>query len=386
MSLKSPADIANSLLKQWLRTDKRLELLSDETPWPIQIRIGKPTAHQMRNDLTEVKEFLEKWRTVKVGRVNWAKVGYRGLAETLEIPESLELASLEDWIESTGNQSIQSEFRKLREILENTDPVFQPLLIRRRQLINSMKVEDCLKAIEVASLLSPGCAKGIPLRGISLAGIDTKFIENHQILITGLLDIRFPGTVKTEGLEKFLGTIPSDFHWLLVVDLDGRLLPMERIRVRDTEMLERELPGKRILIVENEQCLHLIPKLEDTIAILGAGLNLSWLSAPWLSDRILGYWGDIDTWGLTMLATARLKQPGVSSLLMNEATFTRFENKGAVAEPVHATSAPPRGLKEEEKLLYSRLIATRRGRLEQEFLSREVVQNEMYKWVGSDSE
>lgn len=383
MSLKLPEDIAFGLVRQWARTDKRLELMSADTLWPICIRIGKPTAQEIRNDLKKVKNFLASWSGVKTGRVNWMSVAYRGLAEPLNIPESLELASTEEWIESTRNHAIQSEFRKLKGILENTDAIYHDLLIRRRQLVNSMETNDCIKAVEVASLLSPACAAGIPLRGISLAGIDTKFIENNQTLVADLLDIRFDGVVKPIGLEAFLGTIPSDFHWLLVVDLDGDLLPMERIRVRDTELLERELPGKRVLIIENEQCLHLVPKLKDTIAILGAGLNLSWLSASWFDHRILGYWGDIDTWGLTMLATACQMQPGMTPLLMTQEIFFESTADKVVVEPVSAALTPPENLEREQSQLYEHLLAAEKGRLEQEFLPRRTVERELGEWASS---
>jgi hypothetical protein len=383
MSLKSPEDIADNLVKQWARTEKRRELFNAETLWPIRIKIGKPTPQEISTDPNKVKSFLGHWRDMKSGHVTWTQIKYRGLADELEIPESLELASAIEWIAATRHHAIQLEFRKLQNVLDNTDIAYHTLLIGRRQLVNNMTAENCIKAVEVASLLSPGCAKGIPLRGITLAGVDTKFIERNLALITDLLDIRFAGTVKPVGLEKFLGTIPSDFHWILVVDLDGDLLPMERIRVRDTELLQRELPCRRVLIVENEQCLHLIPRLKDTIAILGAGLNLSWLSAPWLNNRILGYWGDIDTWGMTMLATARMKQPGITALLMSQDIFSKCADKCAVVEPVPAALAAPQDLQQDEKLLYERLIAAEKGRLEQEFLPEAMVHDQLLEWVRS---
>ncbi len=56
--------------------------------------------------------------------------------------------------------------------------------------------------------------------------------------------------------------------------------------------------------------------------MLGAGLNLGWLAAPWLQERTVAYWGDLDTWGLHMLAIARGHVPHLHALLMDRATFT----------------------------------------------------------------
>jgi len=235
MSLKTPADIAAGLTRQWSRTERRLELFREDVGWPKVIKVGRPTPTEVSTGLRKAKDFLQQWRAVTNGIVHWVSVDYRGLAESLEVPDTLELANVNEWIAATGNRNVQQECRKLQNIMIHTDAIFHTQLIRRRHLVNSMTEEDCIKVAELSSLLSPKCAKGIPLRGISVAGIDTKFIENNQGLITDLLDIRFEGEVKKVGLEQFLGTIPSDFHWLLVVDLDGGLLPMERIRVRDTE-------------------------------------------------------------------------------------------------------------------------------------------------------
>src|SRR5690606_16053872 len=97
------------------------------------------------------------------------------------------------------------------------------------------------------------------------------------------------------------------------------------------------LPARRILLVENERSLRQLPQpLPGTIAILGSGLNLAWLAAPWLQACDVAYWGDLDTWGLAMLATARRHLPQLHALLMDRSSFDAHVQR-AVAEPVHAT-------------------------------------------------
>jgi len=50
-------------------------------------------------------------------------------------------------------------------------------------------------------------------------------------------------------------------------------------------------------------------------------------------ERRLAYWGDLDTWGLFMLARARGFQTHLQALLMGRSVFDQFET-AAVAEPV----------------------------------------------------
>ena len=115
------------------------------------------------------------------------------------------------------------------------------------------------------------------------------------------------------------------------------------------------------------------------MAVLGAGLNLAWLAAPWLRQRRVAYWGDIDTWGLTMLTRARQALPGLTALLMNEAVWQRHRHQ-AVAEPVCAEPAPP-GLNPAEQRLDALLRQhPAHGRLEQERLPAAWVRDALVRW------
>ena len=67
---------------------------------------------------------------------------------------------------------------------------------------------------------------------LSIEGIDTKFFERNAQLVTALLDVRFDGEVSKIGLASFLGAFTESDHWLLLLDLDGSLLPFKQMRVR----------------------------------------------------------------------------------------------------------------------------------------------------------
>lgn len=91
----------------------------------------------------------------------------------------------------------------------------------------------------------------------------------------------------------------------LVVPLQPELLPFKRLRLTTSELAETPLPASRLLVVENEQCVHLLPEvLPDTLAVLGSGLDLQWLVSAHLAGKQIAYWGDMDIWGLLMLARA----------------------------------------------------------------------------------
>ena len=326
---------------------------------------------------------MQAWRGVAergVGVVHCQKVKYRDFSDAVSVPVTWELRTPSEWVAATQSGLVKREFQTLSKVVAAADSQFHPLLVRQRRLVLGRPEAEVIRACELACLLEPGCAQGAPLRALALAGIDSKFFERHRSLILKLLDVRFDGTVSELGLEAFLGALSEDDHWLLVADLDGGYLPFTQLRVRDKELASVPLQAERIILVENERCLYHLPKLQGAVAILGAGLNLSWLSASWLTNKRLAYWGDIDTWGLTMLARARLHQPSLTPLLMTRDIFDQHLRR-SVREPMGADSEPPLGLTDLERALYLYLLEVERGRLEQEFLPRALVEREILAWA-----
>lgn len=326
-----------------------------------------------------MREHIRAWREVGIGEVEWGAVNYRSVAEAVELPLHWVVRTPEEWAEAANDRAVRQEFALFARILAATDSCFHPLIIRQRQLILGRSAEETIQACRVAQAIEPGCAQGRPLRALSIAGCDSKFFERNRTLIGRLLEVRFGPEALEAGLEGFLGALDEGERWLLVAPLDGGLLPFEQLRVRSSELARTPLPAGRVLIVENERALYQLPAMADTVAVLGAGLNLGWLGADWLGGRYLAYWGDIDTWGLSMLAEARRRQPRLCALLMDTAVFEAYEGQ-AVPEPAQAGETPAAGLTAEEVDLYRRLLDSPRGRLEQEFIPAEAVAQAVRAW------
>ena len=380
--MKSPADLAARLTRQWQNADLREQRLLNPESWPLRITIGKPTGATVRDHLDRVRAHLQRWRDVAVGQIEWQPIRFQSASEAIDIPVAWVLASPTEWVQATGSNEVKREYQRLSRLASALDTRFHSLIIRRRSLVTDKPEQDVIRSGALALQLTPGCAEGKPLRALSLAGIDSKFFERNRQLIIQMLDLRFDGQASETGLEAFLGAEDEGHHWLLVADLDGQLLPFSQLRVRARELQDTSLPGKNLLLVENERCLHQLPALPSTIALLGSGLNLSWLQANWLKERNIAYWGDLDTWGLIMLARAREYLPHLTPLLMNRIVFEQFGEDNAVIEPQPASSLPPLGLTDEEMDLYGLLLKKERGRLEQEFLPVDSVHATVGEWIA----
>lgn len=335
--MKSPQELAARLARQWQRADWReRQLLDGLATWPLTLHIGQPSARCFRDDGASVQAHLQQWRAVDErapGQVVWHERQYRDGASPARL--------LALWCHAPA--------------------------------------DEVIRACAIATQLEPGCAQGKPLRALQLCGSDSKFFERHEGLLTALADARFDGEVSRQGLTAFLGADPEGEHWLLVVPLADGLLPFSRLRLAADDLQNHALPGTHVLLVENERCLHQLPRgLPGTVAILGAGRNLGWLAAPWLRQRQVAYWGDLDTWGLNMLAVARGHVPGLTALLMDGQTFDSHAGM-AVREPVPADLALLAGYP--DLLALAQMLGQReKGRIEQEFLPASVVGEAVARW------
>lgn len=394
--MKSPSQLADQLVRQWQRGDWREQhLLRNREAWPLRLPIGEPGAASFRDDSAAVRQHLQQWRAVAAhgpGQVEWTARQYRGGATPIDVPTHWVLhpsdcaAAFAQHADGSGGAQASADYRALTSVLPQVDARFHALLLRRLALWRHLDVAQVVTATRMALQLEPGCARGRPLRALALAGNDSKFFERHAALLTAVMDVRFEGEASRQGLTAFLDASPEGEHWVLVAPLAESLLPFRRQRVTTSELHTTALPAHRILLVENERCLHQLPlPVPDTIAVLGCGLNLAWLSAPWLQARDVAYWGDLDTWGLAMLARARTHLPGLHALLMDRPTFDAHQHL-AVREPVPAPDAISAQLLPDEVALYHYLHALEKGRMEQEFLPAAAAWQAIKAWCQHDPE
>jgi len=381
--MKHHSELKQRLAQQWQNAELRVKRLLSAAEWPLTLPIGIPPASLLLEQPAVLRDHINHWKAVTVGQVEWADKAYRDTSAPISVPAYWVLAKPSDWIAACDTPEIDREYLQMAHIIEAIDPLFHEIVLRQRNQVMSRPADEVILAAKIAQTLAPGSARGRPLRALSVAGCDSKFFERHRHLLTRMLSARFGDSVQDLGLEVFLDAADDSDHWLLLASLDKGLLPFAQQRVRARELSTRPLPASQIIFIENEKCLYQLPSLPNTIAILGAGLNLKWLSAAWLQKKRVGYWGDIDTWGLSMLAAARLALPHLDPILMDRETFDRYGPQSAVVEAETAGELTPVGLNAEETALYQFLLTLEKGRLEQEFLPVEWVCDCVNDWSNT---
>ncbi len=381
--MNSPTELARRLAAQWRRPALRQARLGSASAWPLRLPIGRVPPSRMERDPESVRAHVRAWDAVRVGRVEWTEAGYRSVSGLVQLPAFWCIPKPSVWAEACADEGIRAEYAALAALCADTAVEFHPVWITRFALWRELPREIPRLAAALALTLAPGMAEGRPLRAVALGGHDSKFFEQYQALIVALLDARYDGAVSAAGLETFLDAAPGGEHWVLLADLDGALLPFERQRVRTQDLaLIEHMPGERLLVVENERCLHHLPRpLPGTLAVLGCGLDVEWLKGAAFANKRLAYWGDLDTWGLSLLAKARERRPDITALLMDAETFEIWKTGRAVPEPVKAPFPAVNLLRESEAILFRLLASHATGRLEQEFLPEETVVQAISCWL-----
>ena len=145
------------------------------------------------------------------------------------------------------------------------------------------------------------------------------------------------------------------------------------IRDRDITLTQETFAQLKIavttlFITENEINFLAFPDVPEAMVIFGAGYGFENLaSVEWMRNRVIHYWGDIDTHGFAILNQLRGFFPHAASLLMDRETLMEHQALWGV-EPSPETGTLMR-LTGEESVLYDQLRRDELGRhirLEQE--------------------
>lgn len=217
------------------------------------------------------------------------------------------------------------------------------------------------------------------LREMAIPGVDTKFLENHNFLVRTLWNALFPENTaesSDELWEKlFVQKVPTPSICVRSLDEHLRFAGVRKLFLSQDDIADFQPPHRRIFITENKVNGYTFPDAEDSLILFGMGYGVLEMaeSAPWLADKEIYYWGDLDHDGFNILSNLRkvLPEMKIHSFLMDKETLLAYVDPNV--KDTGNTTTIPDYLTVSEKMAW-KLIHDNGWRLEQERIPHEEVE------------
>jgi hypothetical protein len=197
-------------------------------------------------------------------------------------------------------------------------------------------VEEYPKLIATLKWMLAHPDSGLYVRQVDIEGVDTKYIEKRTSVLSALM-----GALRREEEDDLAPAPPAAFEQRYGFQSKP---PTVRFRLLDRSLYRGGLSDistpveqfagmdagadpemRKVFITENEINGLSFPDIPGGMVVFGLGYGIDVLKAvPWLKDKEIIYWGDIDTHGYAMLSEVRSFLPQARSILMDEATLLEY--------------------------------------------------------------
>jgi hypothetical protein len=333
-----PGDVKTLLGAKWDKGAILSELILPNGLFPLRIKLTGPKNAEIGARFSEVSDWIKRLRTSSKNSLGYGYIlreketNIRGLSRN-RIPAHAVVETLDDAVKLLKKAEQAQQYADFCDGLMRAFPDSAPDI--RRFLAKSPNrwhsySEERRELILVLKWMRTHPDSGLYLRQVDIEGLDTKYVENRKSVLAALLDVLEQdtnGSRSTKSFEQNYGFRPKPtivrFRFLdpalYLQGLSDIGAPVEQFTGMDPEVT-------RVFITENEINGLCFPELSGSMVIFGLGYGVDVLKdIPWLKDKDIVYWGDIDTHGFAMLSEVRSFLPQTVSMLMNEATLLRYQ-------------------------------------------------------------
>lgn len=377
MSWTTPSDLKTQVQKLWDRGLLLARMAGGESLFPRRLTLKGPDSRELSERFPDVRDWIAGLSAAAGPyRIDWRSVNHRVHGNN-EIPAAIWIDRLSDALGLIGKRRAADQFAALVELTRDKQPELIPWLTRRP--LRALELaEDWPRLLEIVAWLLEHPRPAIYLRQIDLPGVHTKLIERQRGVLAELLDLVLPED-SIDGTHTGIGGFCRRYGFLdkpprvrfRLLDTNARLLPVEvdqDITLTQAAFASLVLQVSKVFITENEVNFLAFPDVSDALVIFGAGYGFdNFAAAPWLQEKEIYYWGDIDTHGFAILSQLRGFLPHAVSFLMDQQTLLVHRALwGVEMQPETGTLTR---LHSEESALYDQLRQNHWGeriRLEQE--------------------
>jgi hypothetical protein len=192
--------------------------------------------------------------------------------------------------------------------------------------------DDWPLLLELAAWIRAHPRPGVHVRQIPVAGVHTKVLERHTLLLTRLLLALLPADAVDPSARTFAGRFGfAEEARRVRIRGAAQVLGVPGVVDADVEWdiaalaaLDPVAHGvHELLVTENKTSFRTVPARPGRLVVWGAGYGTAELlsAVQWRHDVAITYWGDIDTHGFAILSSLRAVAPHTTSVLMDAETL-----------------------------------------------------------------
>ncbi len=320
------ADLRARVLREWERGRLLADSWTGAARYPWRLPLKGPTSAELAARFDEARRWIRDLAGDSGIRLECQEISHHQIGRN-QVPVAAWLDAEQDALGLIGKRREAARYRELAAAIHAAYPALHDW-IAKRPLSVLEHAEAWPGLLGVLGWFVDHPRANVYLRQIDVPGVHSKFIERHRALLGELLELVLPAEAidatapaGVAGFERRFGLRgkPALIRFRL---LDGNRQGLTDLTVPAEEFGHLAPPARRVFITENEINFLAFPRVPDSLLIFGAGYGFEPLArAPWLADREIHYWGDIDSHGFAILDQLRGHFPQARSLLMDRATL-----------------------------------------------------------------
>lgn len=392
-SWTTPQDLMAVLRRRWVG-GRYLRAHARGAPWEkVSLPVRGPTADDVLQDSAAVVAWMDTLRRASTdtrGRarftIEYRTVRSRVLGENL-VPARIHVHSLEQLAELLGTVR---EIDRLDAALAATRKMELPgaeawVADHPSEVLAHSDAWPHLLA--TARWIVDHDPSALDLRHLDVPGVDTKFVERNRKILGRVLDEVLPINridPTTNDFARRYGFRPRPRYVRirLLAPVPGVPAALTELELRTDELRELVLPVTVVFVVENQASYLAFPEVPEAMVVFGEGFAVTTLElVPWLAEKEVVYWGDIDTHGFAILDRLRERVQGARSILMDHSTL--LAHRDQLTNEPNPTNDTLHHLTADESDLYRDLVEDRYGsavRLEQERVRFGLLRDALAPW------
>lgn len=335
----TPEQIGERARRLWSSGQVMRAWLSGDPVFPWTVPFRRPSAKEWLDGYTQLRAAVARLEasskaaigsgyTLKISNAEHQKLG------RLRVVESIAFDSAEDVAAVAGETVALQRCQRLARELRAREPRLSAWMAQKPFAL--LEHEAGLpRLLAVANHLALNPRPLRYARELGIAGVDSKFIEAHRVVLADWLDCLLPPGAIDEsargfsdyGFERRFGLRYEEpsvrFRWLDRLRAAGGALI--DVTVPLSQFSAYEPPCAHVFVTENKISFLTLPDCANSLVVFGGGYAIDRLaSVRWLGNQPLHYWGDIDTHGFAILSRLRGHWPSTQTFLMDRETLMTY--------------------------------------------------------------